>query len=81
MGKKIIFLLLAVAMILPGCTKAEGAAVDEKDYSVQYTSYVSEEECCICGTNNRSMMDYYRKSGMIGLVCLNTMNISSIMVS
>lgn len=78
MRKKIIFLLLAVAMILPGCTKLEGATVEEKDYSMHYTSNISEEECCICGTNNRSMMDYYRKSGMIGLVCLNTMNISSL---
>lgn len=34
MRKKIIFLLLAVAMILPGCTKLEGATVEEKDYSI-----------------------------------------------
>lgn len=78
MGKKIIILLLMVVMLLPGCKKAEGAIAEEKDQSVSYTSEVSEEECRICGSNNRSLMDYYRKSGMIGLVCLNTMDISSL---
>ena len=79
MGRKIVLLLLTIMLCLSGCANAEGAIVEEeKDYSVHYTSEISEEECCICGENDHSMMEYYRKSGMIGLVCLNTMNISSL---
>ncbi len=79
MGKRVFISLLAIMLCLSGCTKAEGAAVEgEEDYSVHYASEVSEKDCCICGENDRSMMGYYRKSGMIGLVCLNTMSISSL---
>lgn len=79
MERKIVVLLVAIMLCLSGCANAEGATIEEeKDYSVHYTSEVSEDECCICGENDRSMMGYYRKSGMIGLVCLNTMSISSL---
>lgn len=78
MEKKFVALLLAITLCLSGCTKAEGATVEEEKDCVHYTAEVSEEECCICGENDRSMMGYYRKSSMIGLVCLNTMNISSL---
>lgn len=78
MGKKMFILLLAIMMGVTGCTKAEGATVVEPEYKVYCESKVSEQACCICGDNERSMMGYYRKSGMIGLVCLNTMNISSL---
>ena len=82
MGRKFIVILVAIMLCLSGCANAEGATVEEeKDYRVHYTSEVSEEECCICGENDRSMMGYYRKSGMIGLVCLNAMSISSLDVS
>lgn len=75
MRKKIITLLLILTTFLTGCVKAEGEPIA---YAEKCVSKVSSEECCICGNNNRSMMDYYRKSKMIGLVCLNTMSISSL---
>lgn len=78
MGKKFIVLLIVLSLFVIGCSKVEGAAAEQEDTGASYTSTVSEEECCICGSNERSMMDYYRKSGMVGLVCLNTMNISSL---
>lgn len=73
MKKIIILLLLSLTIILPGCEKTKA-----EDNQIQCVSEVDKEECCICGMNNRSMMDYYRKSEMIGLVCLNTMNISNL---
>lgn len=78
MGKKFIVLLIVLSLFVTGCSKVEGAAAEQEYTGASYTSTVSEEECCICGSNERSMMDYYRKSGMVGLVCLNTMNISSL---
>lgn len=51
---------------------------EEIDYSIQYSSNIAEADCCICGENERSLMDYYRKSDMVGLVCLNTMSISNL---
>ena len=78
MRKKGLLLLLVLMLCATGCTQAEGAVEEEKDYSVHYTSEVPQEECCICGNNDRSLMGYYRKSGMVGLVCLNTMNISNL---
>ena len=54
-------------------TKAENnfQLLDEK-------SEISQEKCYICGNNERSLMPYYRKSEMLGLVCLNTMGISTL---
>jgi len=73
MKRIVMILLLSMIVILPGCEKTKA-----EDNPIQCVSEVAKEECCICGVNNRSLMDYYRKSGMIGLVCLNTMNISNL---
>lgn len=80
MGKKKLLLLLGIMVVLTGCKKETLAeTADEKtEYGIECVSEVSTADCCICGSNNRSMMDYYRKSGMVGLVCLNTMNISTL---
>ncbi len=80
MGKKAWFLLLGIIIVLTGCKdKTTAENVNEKtEYEIECVSEINEAECCICGSNSRSMMDYYRKSGMVGLVCLNTMNISTL---
>ncbi len=44
-------------------------------------SEINTELCCICGNNQRSLMANYRKSNSLGVVCLNTMNISCIDIS
>lgn len=90
MRKWRIALLMAAVITMSGCAVSEGAeAVDtkegktvavkeEEEFSTHVTSKVKQEDCCICGENEQSLMSYYRKSGMIGLVCLNTMNISNL---
>lgn len=83
MEKKIIIFVLAASMLLmTGCNgKPAGKAeilVEGKDYSIQVSSSVKKKECCICGDNERSLMAYYRKSNMLGLVFLNTMDMASL---
>ena len=80
MGKKTLLLLLGIMVVLTGCKKETLAETADKktEYGIECVSEVNVADCCICGSNNRSMMDYYRKSGMIGVVCLNTMNISTL---
>lgn len=82
--KKMICLLVIISTIFVavGCqspkveTKKDGKNID---YSISVqTAIEQKEDCCICGTSERSMMDYYRKSGMVGVVCLNTMNITNL---
>lgn len=73
--------------LLSGCTEKEitsnfkdgvlSESIEEKDYSIQVDSEL-KGECYICGDNENSLMSYFRKSGMIGLVCLNTMDISNL---
>lgn len=73
--------------LLSGCTEKEtqsdfkdrvlSESVEEKDYSIQVDSAL-KGDCYICGDNENSLMPYFRKSGMIGLVCLNTMDISNL---
>lgn len=77
MCKKMTVFLLILSICLSGCANAKGS-VTEENKEVVYTSNLPEAECCICGSNDRSLIDYYRKSGMIGLVCLNTMSISTL---
>ena len=48
-----------------------------RSYSIQVDSEL-KGDCYICGDNENSLMPYFRKSGMIGLVCLNTMDISNL---
>lgn len=78
MKTRTICVLMVSALFMSGCVKAENENKQEKEYKIEYISHVPEEDCYICGENDKSLMDYYRKSGMIGLVCLNTMNISNL---
>lgn len=71
-------------LLLSGCSQTViDGMVKEKEPVMQpisrelQISEIEEKECCICGDNERSLMSYYRKSGMIGVVCLNRMDISS----
>lgn len=73
--------------MLSGCTEKAtqsdfkdrvlSESIEEKDYSIQVDSEL-KGDCYICGDNENSLMPYFRKSGMIGLVCLNTMDISNL---
>lgn len=83
--KKIVFLLVLVATVfVTGACKSpkvgtKNDAQKDVDYALSVVSAIKEkEECYICGDNEHSMMDYYRKSGMMGLVCLNTMDITNL---
>lgn len=83
--KKLIVLFVIVATVFSvGACKApkvdaEKETKKEIDYSINVVSMIKEkEDCCICGSNERSMMDYHRKSGKVGLVCLNTMDITNL---
>ena len=67
MKKLVIPLLLASMCVLSGCTEK----ATQSDSEVK-------GDCYICGDNENSLMPYFRKSGMIGLVCLNTMDISNL---
>lgn len=87
MKKLVILLLLASMCVLSGCTEKAtqsdfkdrvlSESIEEKDYSIQVDSEL-KGDCYICGDNENSLMPYFRKSGMIGLVCLNTMDISNL---
>lgn len=79
----VLFVSIATVFVIGACASPK---VDRKqevekdaDYSISVTSTIEEKaDCCICGNSNRSMMDYYRKSGMVGMVCLNTMDITNL---
>lgn len=80
---KIRNILIALTMVVACCgcgvVRAENHEMNDNEFVLpQVESVIDSEECCICGENERSLMPYYRKSGMIGLVCLNTMEISSL---
>ncbi len=87
MKKLVIPLLLASMCVLFGCTEKAtrsdfkdrvlSESIEEKDYSIQVDSEL-KGDCYICGDNENSLMPYFRKSGMVGLVCLNTMDISNL---
>lgn len=62
---------------MQGKDRVLSESIEEKDYSIQVDSEL-KGDCYICGDNENSLMPYFRKSGMIGLVCLNTMDISNL---
>ena len=79
----VLFVVVATVFIVGACkapnVDAKSGTEEEIDYSIHVASMIKEKkDCGICGSNERSMMDYYKKSGMIGLVCLNTMDISNL---
>ena len=79
--KKAIICAIMIAFLCAGCVHDWNAVTikAENDFQLpDVKSEISQEKCCICGNNERSLMPYYRKSGMLGLVCLNTMEISSL---
>lgn len=81
MKKKGILGAIVIALLCMGCVHKLNAVTTKTGNNFQLSdvkSEISQEKCCICGNNERSLMPYYRKSGMLGLVCLNTMEISSL---
>ena len=81
MKKKGIICAIMIAFLCAGCVHDWNAVTikAENDFQLpEVKSVISQEGCCICGNNERSLMPYYRKSGMLGLVCLNTMEISTL---
>ena len=83
MKKRSIILLMTMLLGLTGCNginSVENQEIDEVTATniLSIESNISKDECYICGDNERSLMSYYRKSGMVGLVCLNTMSISNL---
>lgn len=81
MKKKGILSAIVIALLCTGCVHKLNAVTTKAENNFQLPdvkSEISQEKCCICGNNERSLMPYYRKSGMLGLVCLNTMEISTL---
>lgn len=84
MKGKIITLSLICALTVIGCTQIKATTSQEtQEYTEQeyqgihVDSEVKKKDCCICGDNEKSLMSYYRKIDSVGVVCLNTMNISN----
>lgn len=72
-------------LLLCGC--ASGAVNSNSEMETLYTevskaetedfvSMIDKENCYLCGSNRPGIFDYYKKSGCIALVCLNTWNIA-----
>lgn len=81
MKKKGILGVFVIALLCTGCVHKLNTVTTKAENNFQLPdvkSEISREKCCICGNNERSLMPYYRKSGMLGLVCLNTVEISSL---
>ena len=80
MKKKGIIGIMVISMLCTGCIQKTATIAEDESrvYLLSVESEISQEECYICGNNEKSLMPYYRKSGMLGLVCLNTMNISTL---
>ena len=81
MKKKGLLGAIVIALLCTGCVHKLNAVTTKAENNFQLPdvkSEISQEKCCICGNNERSLMPYYRKSGMLGLVCLNTMEISTL---
>ena len=81
MKKKGILGAIVIALFCTGCIHNLNAVTTKEENNFQLPdvkSEISPVKCCICGNNKRNLIPYYRKSGMLGLVCLNTMEISTL---
>ena len=80
MNKK-IFLILGAILIFIGSTSMWGARQGPelwnvtKDIEPGESNLEDEHSCWLCGSNERSLMNYYRKTDDIGLIDFNTLNI------
>lgn len=84
--KAALCILPLIFFILTGCVQSESVqeekppvtpTVTEKpDFTLEVTSEISPDECCICGKNDRSLMSYYSKFDSVGVVHLNDVSIS-----
>ena len=76
MKKKGILGAIVIALLCTGCVHKLNAVTTKAENNFQLPdveSEISQEKCCICVNNERSLMPYYRQSVMLGVVCLNTM--------
>jgi hypothetical protein len=71
--------LFTCIALLTGCTPAK-ASVDSQPETVETAtehliSTTDKENCYLCGSNRPSILDYYKKTNSIVLLCLNTWSV------
>jgi hypothetical protein len=71
--------IITCIALLSGCTPAT-AAVESQSETVEtgtesFLSTTDKENCYLCGSNRPSILDYYKKTNSIVLLCLNTWSV------
>lgn len=80
MNKK-IFLILGTLLLFLGSTSLWGARQGPDLWYITKAiepgeSNLDDERCCwLCGNNERSLMDFYRKTNDMGVIDFNTLNV------
>ena len=86
MNKK-IFLILGTLLLFLGSTSLWGARQGPDLWYITKAiepgeSNLDDERCCwLCGNNERSLMDFYRKTNDMGVIDFNTLNVYPIEIS
>lgn len=82
-----IFLVLGTILLLLGSTSLLCARQKPelwhvtKDIEIGESNLKDEHSCWLCGKNDRSLIDYYRKTSDIGVIDFNTLSVYPIEIS
>lgn len=83
--KRILCILLCAMLALSGCTKAPeaNAAVvsTEETEEIVYVSQIQKEDCALCGNQEKSLLPAYAGQKNIGIICINTFDISPVAIN
>lgn len=86
MNKK-IFLVLGTILLFLGSTSLWGARQGPelwhvtRDIEIGESNLKDEHSCWLCGKNDRSLIDYYRKTNDLGVIDFNTLSVYPIEMS
>lgn len=86
--KKLIALLLCIALFLTGCAMTQvenndnGSAVESiKNDEITFESRIKKEECALCSQQGKSMLPAYAGQKNLGIICINTFDISPVEIN
>lgn len=84
--KKLIPILLSIALVLCGCSvpsnsdKKTNDVINETE-EVVYTSKVAKENCALCSKAGETLLPLYAGQTNLGIICINTFDLSPIEIN
>ena len=86
--KKLLFLLMYIALFVSGCTITNPQSSNERHSYIEsekekivYTSNIQKSDCALCSKVGNTLLQIYAGQNNIGIICINTFDMSPVSIN